>query len=356
MELRGVENLLEGCFGSSKGGFTDTSQIQFCCPACADDDGVESDNKYNLEINVFNGVYRCWKCEYYNDMRGSIFKLLRRYGGESKVNEYKGIINDIKASKEYEFNFSYDDSSFGEEEIETTLPKTTYEFKFDGNGYEKKALDFLINERGLNEQIIKKYDIRYTNGNCTYEYRSFKNRIIFPSYDKFKNLNYYLGRNYGDEYFYIGDKKIKVFGYMNYKKSKKEEIIFNEHLINWDGDITLVEGPFDHVVIPNSIPLLGKELNSNFMVFDYLIKKSKANIMIFLDDDAELAIKRISTRLSCLETCDRIKIIPTAKIRNEINKRDGLNIESLDPSLLFKLKGKQGISHALKSAENFVCR
>lgn len=355
MELRRIENLLEGFFGSSKGGFTDTSQIQFCCPACADDDGVDSDGKYNLEINVFGGVYRCWKCEHYNDMRGSIFKLLRKYGGESKVNEYKEIINDIKASKEYEFDFLYDDKSFGEEEVEITLPQTTYEFKFDGNRYEERALNFLINERGLNEQIIKKYDIRYTNNNCTYDYRAFKNRIIFPSYDNFKNLNYYVGRNYGDEYFYIRDRKIKVFNYMNYRNSKKEKIIFNEHLINWDGDITLVEGPFDHVVIPNSALLLGKELNNNFVIFDYLIKKSKANIIIFLDDDAELAVKRISNRLSCLETCNRIKIVPTAKIKNEINKQDGLNLESLDPSLLFKLKGKQGISYALKSAENFIC-
>ena len=143
---------------------------------------------------------------------------------------------------------------------------------------------------------------------------------------------------------------------MNYKNSKKEEIVFNEHLVNWDGDITLVEGLFDHVVIPNSIPLLGKELNSNFILFDLLINKSKADIMIFLDDDAKLSVERIATRLSCIDTCGRIKIIPTAKIRDEINKEHGFNVDSLDPSLLFKLKGKQGISHALKSAEEFVCR
>ena len=44
--------------------------------------------------------------------------------------------------------------------------------------------------------------------------------------------------------------------YLTYLNSK--DIIFNEFYINWDLPVYLVEGVFDSLRIPNSIPLLGK--------------------------------------------------------------------------------------------------
>ena len=41
-------------------------------------------------------------------------------------------------------------------------------------------------------------------------------------------------------------------------EAQKEIIIFNEHLIDWNEPIYIVEGAFDSIFIPNSIPMLGK--------------------------------------------------------------------------------------------------
>jgi hypothetical protein len=44
---------------------------------------------------------------------------------------------------------------------------------------------------------------------------------------------------------------------------EKDKIIFNEHLIDWDRDIFLVEGAFDSIFLNNSIPMLGKSISQH---------------------------------------------------------------------------------------------
>ena len=72
---------------------------------------------------------------------------------------------------------------------------------------------------------------------------------------------------------------------MKYKnpESKKEEIIWNEHLIDWDNTIYLVEGVFDSIFLPNSIPMLGKKMSEK--LFEKLYNRAK-KIVIVLDGDA----------------------------------------------------------------------
>jgi DNA primase len=73
---------------------------------------------------------------------------------------------------------------------------------------------------------------------------------------------------------------------MKYKNPavEKDQIIFNENLINWDEDIYLVEGAFDSVFVKNSIPMLGKHLSE--LLFTNLYNKAKKNVIICLDADA----------------------------------------------------------------------
>jgi DNA primase len=73
---------------------------------------------------------------------------------------------------------------------------------------------------------------------------------------------------------------------MKYKNPpcEKDQIIFNENLINWDEDIYLVEGAFDSIFVKNSIPMLGKHLSE--LLFTNLYNKAKKNVIICLDGDA----------------------------------------------------------------------
>lgn len=342
-ELNNLENILTSFLGESKNGLSG-GQIQFCCPQCAEDNGVESDGKFNLEINVLRGggVYRCWKCELENDMSGKLSNLIKKYGNSKILEEYREEIKNIKNSKDYEFNLLENGFIIEEDdEMKITFPEKTYDFKFDNNKRESRALKYL-SERNISPEIIKKYDLKYTDNYC--QNKNFKNRIIIPSYDKFNQLNYFTGRDY------IGN---QVRKYFNLENSNRKDIVFNEKLINWDGDIVLVEGPFDHIVIPNSIPMMGKALNRDHYLYSCVTEKSTSNIFVFLDDDAYLNALHVCNIIYNINTYNRLKIIPTSKLKDTLNKKKGLNLKKLDPSKLYELYGKKGISWALKNAEDY---
>jgi hypothetical protein len=166
-ELSPLVEILDSFLGESKSGLSDTSQIQYCCPQCAEDDGVEYDGKFNLEINILNSKFRCWKCEVENDMSGKLSKLIKKYGNDNTLSEFRSEMSNIKKSKEYEFNFVENDLIFEEddEEFIIKLPEDVYDFKFDGNKKESKALEYLLS-RGIDEFIINKYNLKYTDYYC----------------------------------------------------------------------------------------------------------------------------------------------------------------------------------------------
>ena len=343
-ELDSLVDILDSFLGESKNGISDLSQIQYCCPQCAEDDGVESDNKYNLEINLLRNKYRCWKCEYTNGMSGKVTNLIKKYGGENSLSQFKEEIKNIKKSKEYELNFVEEDLMFAEDdELSIKLPDKTFEFLFDGNKSEEEALGYLL-LRGITEPMIKRYGLLYTGKYCPN--KNFRNRIIIPSYNKYNELNYYTGRDYTG---------VNLRKYFNLEDSNRKELIFNEKFINWDGDITLVEGPVDHIVTPNSAPLLGKAINPDFYLFECIMKKSTQKIIIFLDDDAMMDAINICKKLSCYELCGRLQIVPTKKLMRILNETYNLNLQKLDPGKLFELYGYRGIAWAIQMAEDYEC-
>ncbi len=345
-ELNSLTNILERFLGETKDGVSDNGQTQFNCPACAEDKGLENgDGKYNLEVNVIRGKYRCWACEHSNEMVGKLSTLIKRYGGDGILKEFRDEVSSIKKSKEYEFNINNDSGIVFDEdlEIKIELPDNTYDFMFNGNEQEQPAIDYLVG-RGITENIIKKFNLKYTTYRTSN--KNFRNRIIIPSYDKYGKLNYYTGRDYTGKSF----RK-----YFNLEDSNRKDIIFNENFINWDADVVIVEGPTDHLVIPNSIPLLGKSIKWDYYLYDCIIKRSTQRIIIFLDADAMLDANELCKRLSNIDTCGRLYIVPTNRIMYDINQNDNLNLKKLDPSELFKLKKQKGISMALRQMELYEC-
>ena len=150
--------------------------------------------------------------------------------------------------------------------------------------------------------------------------------LIIPSYDETGELNYWVGRDY------TGMNKVK---YCN-PNIQKTSIVFNEGLVNWYEDITLVEGPFDHIVVPNSIPLLGKSLTRENAVYKALLLKAKANINILLDDDAYDNAFKMYKFLNGRDFKDRVRLIKCP--------------DGYDASLIFENYGKKGILRLLSSA------
>ena len=129
------------------------------------------------------------------------------------------------------------------------------------------AVKYLV-DRGLIKEDILKYDIHYSIS---------EQRILFPSYDSNYNLNYYVART------------IQPFESYKYKNAiaPKREVIFNEHLIEWDRPLYIVEGIFDAILSrKNAVPVLGSSIGRGSLLFKRLLE-NKTEVVIALDADAK---------------------------------------------------------------------
>lgn len=327
-ELEKLYNILVEILGESKSGFDDsTFQYQFPCPHCVEKYGNSEVRKTNLEVNLQKQVYKCWKCDAEGDsMHGSIVKLIKQYGTPELLQQYKDAIRSIRDSELYKLHFKDNEFNIDTSVIEKEELRFPSSFKYldrrDRNS--KRALDYL-NERGIDWDVIEKYKLGYTS--FQEEDKKSSYRIIIPSYDAYGELNYWVGRNY------LPLNRIK---YDN-PKVEKRDIIFNEEKVQWDADITLVEGPFDHLVVPNSIPLLGKALNQGYKLYWDLISKCNGNVNIWLDNDIKDNGKEIYSLLNHGRLYGKIRYICT-----DLGK---------DPSEIYQEYGYKGIIKSLQSAK-----
>lgn len=277
-------NLLEDVLGDHRGHHSSTCQINFDCPTCSAMKGIEYDGKGNLEVNYGQGVYKCWACAETDNTKGFLFNLFKEFGNKQQLAKF--IAGGYVFDSEYYSNLKKD------------TPKEVLKLPdeyFSLTGKQKypqfaAAFNYLYGRR-VTDEIIEKFKIGFCLSG------KYENRVIVPSYDKNGVLNYFISRSIS--------KYVKKFKYLNPKIDKKE-IVFNENLINWDKTVFLVEGVFDHIVIPNSIPLLGKNLYNK--IFELIYFKSNAYIVILLDSDAHDDSVKIYNKLNAGRLRNRVLI------------------------------------------------
>lgn len=324
-EFQRMYSILIAFLGEAKGGFDgEHTQLQFGCPHCAEKHGDKELQKYNLECNFF--VFHCWKCASEDDdeMHGSVFKLIKLYGNEQLYKNYKECVISLKESKLYNIDFANDFKVDLSQIDEVKLPNGFRPFKED-RFYPPQAMEY-IQKRGITWDIIHEYNLGFTT--YSEDDKIASNRIIIPSYNKFGELNYWTGRDFTNN-----PKRQRYYN----PKTERKSLIFNEEKIQWDADINIVEGPFDHLVVPNSIPLLGKALNKDYKLFWELLTKANANINIFLDGDAYDTVIETYKALNHGRLYNKIRYVPIKKEN--------------DPSLLFQLGGNRAILEHLKNAQ-----
>jgi len=324
-EFQRMYSILIAFLGEAKGGFDgEHTQLQFGCPHCAEKHGDRELQKYNLECNFF--VFHCWKCASEDDdeMHGSVFKLIKLYGNEQLYKDYKECVVSLKESKLYNLDFANDFKVDLSQIDEVKLPNGFRPFKED-RFYPPQAMEY-IQKRGITWDIIHEYNLGFTT--YSEDDKIASNRIIIPSYNKFGELNYWTGRDFTNN-----PKRQRYYN----PKTERKSLIFNEEKIQWDADINIVEGPFDHLVVPNSIPLLGKALNKDYKLFWELLTKANANINIFLDGDAYDTVIETYKALNHGRLYNKIRYVPIKKEN--------------DPSLLFQLGGNRAILEHLKNTQ-----
>lgn len=263
-----IIRLLNGILGDSKRGYASSGGwIEYNCPCCGEELG-HPDGKYNLAISLEELYGHCWKCGY----SAKLSRLIKKYGSAEDVAEYKTELNNLKESRSFTFGGGLNDAVEELDPIvELSLPEG-FKLINKEDSHCHEALNYLYG-RGVDDFLIKKYNIGYCGRGCGI----YSERIIIPSYDMFGDLNYWFGRDYSG--------KNKQWSKLNPKTDKKT-IVFNEYYVNWYEPITLVEGPFDHIAVPNSIPLLGKSIDQDSMVYRTIKEKCHSTINILLDSDA----------------------------------------------------------------------
>lgn len=259
-------------------------QISFDCPVCSYDiKGLsDGDGKGNLEINYKYNVYKCWSCSETHDTHGSIYKLIKNYGNNKLLKRYQLLRPEN------------DNIANTKNLIQVKLPKEFISFKNVTSGIKllpiyKQAYGYL-KKRNISDDVIDKFNIGFCRSGI------YENRIIIPSYDTNNIINYFVARSF------LSNPKLK---YLN-PTAQKELIIFNEKFINWQEPIYLVEGAFDSIFLPNSIPMLGKVLS------EHLHKKLYENakhITIVLDPDAKENAEKLYHKLNCGKLMNRVSII-----------------------------------------------
>ena len=269
-----IIEILEDILGEHRMHNDYRGQMSFDCPVCSYEiKGLdELDGKGNLEVNYRYNVFKCWVCNETHDTHGSIYKLIKKFGTPKQLKKYQLLRpeeSEDLTKRVYK---------------QVRLPNEFIPFKYATRGIKltphyKQAFNY-IKKRNITDEMCEKYNI----GFC-YE-GPFEHRIIIPSYDENKIVNYFIARSY------LSKPKMK---YKN-PEAQKEIIIFNEHLINWDETIYLVEGAFDSIFVPNSIPLLGKFISK--YLFNKLYERAK-KIVIILDPDAKDDQEHLYHKLNC---------------------------------------------------------
>ena len=282
-EVDVLVELLTEFLGEYHQHYESRGQISFDCPCCSEEKGLDSgDGKGNLEINYGKHVYKCWSCGETHGTHGPLGKLFDQYATKSQ----KKVYNLIKPEE------------LKQEDIKRPklrLPEGYTTFQDSNPRFipHMEAYRYL-QSRGITDEMIERFKIGYTvSGDFAY-------RIIVPSFNKEGVLNYFVARSF-------------VPKKMKYKNPSvpKDEIIFNESLIDWDKDVYLCEGVFDSFFLSNSIVMLGKKMSD--LIFTTIYNNANGNVIICLDEDAWTDALKLYHTLNGGRLYNKIKIIKPPK-------------------------------------------
>ena len=230
------------------------SELLFKCPSC-------NHHKHKLSVNLDKNAFKCWICDY----RGrNIRRLIRRFGTYIQLQAWDKITGrpDLE-------NFAdlFDSSSERPVPQKVDLPPEYISLCSDQLPATGTYAMKYLQQRGVTKADILKWKIGFCFSG---EYR---NRIVVPSFDDDGDVSYFIARSYsGDSY-----------KYKNPRVSKN--IVFNELYIDWNKDLTIVEGVFDALVAGNSVPILGSTLRKDSKLIREIVRNDTP-VFIALDPDA----------------------------------------------------------------------
>lgn len=288
-------NFLKKVFGPCEPG-SDGLNVATCCPnpKCSTH-GVLSKKK--LVIRIDTESFHCWVC----DLKGRTLQTVLKKYYPAHLGEYVDKFSKTKIT---------DIQSVVDEEP-VTIPEG---FKLlalhtDAKDPDIKDVIKYARQRNLSERDFWYFKL----GTCTGG--KFRRRLIIPSFNFDGELNYFVARAI--------DEKFSNMKYLNAKVSKKN-VIFNEINIDWQQELTLVEGPMDLTKCDNNAAcLLGSHISEEYALFQQIIRY-KTPIVFALDADMKTKTQQYCKLLSSYGVQVRVLDLLERKDVGEMSKAEFL--------------------------------
>lgn len=244
--------LLEQVLG--KGHKANRDYYQFECPFHHGKNGPK------LGISLGTGKWKCWVCA----SKGmSVVNLFKRLNANQQQQQHAKTLFGERI--QFDVNTLVQSVSLPKEYIPL--------YNSSGSIFHRNAKNYLQG-RGVNELDIMKYRIGY----C--EFGKFSDMIVFPTYDFQGSLSTFTTRSFTN----LHSRKFLLAGNFD-----KNNIVPDEHLINWNEPVIIVESKLDAIVIKrNAFSLDGKELLQK--VKRKIIESETPEIILCLDGDALIAM------------------------------------------------------------------
>lgn len=159
-----------------------------------------------------------------------------------------------------------------------SLPDEFTPFRLNGCAREASYLTY-VRERGISDHTVGIYRMGYIDNG------SLAGRVVIPSFDSVGSVNFWSARS------------IDPDDHLRYRLPfASKDIISNEHMIDWERPIYLVEGIFDEIALgPQAISLYGKFLLP--LLAKRLVEKRPPMIYVCLDSDAKIDARILMRRL-----------------------------------------------------------
>lgn len=247
-------SILHSILGKS---YKSNDEHLFACPYCGH-------HKNKFSVNVEKNVYKCWIC----DARGkNLLRVIRRFGSFSQQEKWKELSGTQQDLGEFDRIFEVEVVVDQREQI-IEMPQgfTTLTVPSNSKSY-ARAIRYLA-ERGIGKYDILKWKMGYTTEG------QFRNRIIIPSFNRNGDLNYFIARTFSDDY----------RRYMNPPVSRN--IVFNELYVDFEEEVTIVEGVFDAIKAHNAVPILGSTIRETSKLFRKIVNNDTP-VLLALDPDAK---------------------------------------------------------------------
>jgi hypothetical protein len=253
-----------------EGSYLSGGQLSYNCPRCREQNHGEWDNKYNLDI-TFPGargrpplVASCWKCS----LSVPTNQLLRLYAPA----------NLLQAWRSYEQTLPPGTRSVPRAVRAAQLPEDFERVREHSQDPYMQAAWFYLTAPGPEGRGLPPFLVQELGFGISREPR-WLNRVLLPSYDAEGELNYVIGR-------LLWDNDPQQPPYATTAGVKRTDIIFNEHRLDWNQPVMLVEGIFDYAAYPyNTVPLLGKSLVPG-MPLEARLRRYRPPVILGIDMDA----------------------------------------------------------------------